>query len=124
VSAARALHTAPVVVPTLDELAADPARASTLPPATLQALLCRLATVQGVLFGALLTATAHVSTAVPQEPDRLLDVQEAAERLGVSTDWLYRHARRLPFVVRNGRLLRFSSQGIDRFIKTRQGRAG
>lgn len=90
----------------------------------MQALLCRLATVQSVLLGALLAATGPAATAAPQGPDRLLDVNEAADRLGVSADWVYRHARQLPFAVRNGRLLRFSSQGIDRFIKARQGRSG
>lgn len=101
-------------------MAADPTRANTLPPATLQGLLCRLATVQSVLLGALVSASAPATTAAINEPDRLLDVAAAADRLGVSKDWLYRRARDLPFVVRNGRLLRFSSRGIDRFISIRQ----
>jgi predicted DNA-binding transcriptional regulator AlpA len=41
----------------------------------------------------------------------------------MSKDWLYHHARQLPFTVRTGRLLRFSSHGIDRYIRTRQNRA-
>jgi predicted DNA-binding transcriptional regulator AlpA len=55
------------------------------------------------------------------EPDRLLDVSEAAVRLSVSPDTLYRKARDFPFTVRLGQLVRFSSAGIDRFIRTRQG---
>lgn len=54
--------------------------------------------------------------------DRLLTVEEAAQKLGRSKDWLYRHAGRLPFTVRDGRLLRFSEQGIERYIRQRQGR--
>lgn len=66
--------------------------------------------------------SAVFSPAKPAEPDRLLDVEEAARRLSVSPDTLYRKARDLPFVVRLGHLVRFSSAGIDRFIRTRRGR--
>ena len=55
--------------------------------------------------------------------DTLLRVDDAAARLGTSRDWLYRHAAQLPFTVRAGRRqLRFSSGGIDRYIRQRQGR--
>jgi predicted DNA-binding transcriptional regulator AlpA len=55
-----------------------------------------------------------------EEPSRLLDIEEAAGRLGCSLSWLYRHSKRLPFTVRTGRSLRFSSKGIDSFIRIRQ----
>jgi len=58
----------------------------------------------------------------PQEEDRLLDVDEASRRLSVSTDTLYRKARELPFTVKIGGNVRFSTHGISRFIATRQGR--
>ena len=57
-----------------------------------------------------------------EEEDRLLDVEEAASATRVSTDTLYRKARELPFTVRIGGNVRFSAQGISRFIATRQGR--
>lgn len=118
---ARVLPITPAAVPTLDELATSPERATTLPASALHGLLCRCLTAQTALMGALLTASA--CTADPaSEPDRLLDVDTAAERLGVSKDWLYHHAHQLPFTVRQGRLLRFSSHGIDRYIRTRQNR--
>jgi len=110
----------PAAMPTLDELASDPTRATTLPASALQGLLCRCLTVQAALFGALVATAAQASTGPTTEPDRLLDVAAAAERLGVSRDWLYHHARQLPFTVRQGRLLRFSSHGIERYIRTRQ----
>lgn len=73
-----------------------------------------------VIFSARLAA---LCPQVPApEPDRLLEVEEAARRLSVSADTLYRRARDLPFTVRLGHLVRFSSAGIDRFIRTRQGR--
>jgi len=48
---------------------------------------------------------------------------DAASRLGISKDWLYRNATRLPFTVRVSEgLLRFSAKGIDRYIASRVGR--
>ncbi len=58
----------------------------------------------------------------PSESDRLLTVKEAADRLGISRDWVYRHAEKLPFTVRLGSRLLFSAQGIERYIRQRQGR--
>ena len=109
-------------VPTLDQVAEHPDRAAELPVPVLQALLCRCATLQGVLLGALLGAGDR-PRAEAAEPDSLIDVGAAAGRLGVSRDWLYHHARQLPFTVRQGRLLRFSSRGIDRYIRIRQRKA-
>ncbi len=59
--------------------------------------------------------TAPASTA-PQS-DELLDVDEAARRLGTSKDYLYRHHARLPFTRRMGRSLRFSALGIEKYIR-------
>src|SRR4029453_15150268 len=39
------------------------------------------------------------------DADSLLTIEEAAARLKCSADWLYRHAKRLPFTVRMGRNL-------------------
>lgn len=50
--------------------------------------------------------------------DRLLNIEEAAERLHVSKDWLYHHWKKLPFAVKIAKkILRFSAQGIDEFVK-------
>jgi predicted DNA-binding transcriptional regulator AlpA len=49
-----------------------------------------------------------------QEP-RNLDVAEAARRLGMSRDWLYRHASELPFALRIGRRVVFDSAALERW---------
>ena len=49
--------------------------------------------------------------------DDQVSVEEAAQRLGVSTDYLYRNWKRLPFTRRMGRKLLFSSRGIDDYIR-------
>ena len=56
-----------------------------------------------------------------QEGDRLLEAEEAAKILSVSEDWIYRHASRLPFTRKLGpKMLRFSSQGIQKWMATRK----
>lgn len=55
----------------------------------------------------------------PPEPDRLIDVEEAADLLGFKLKYLYRHAGELPFTRRAGRRLLFSFQGIQDYIRGR-----
>ena len=55
------------------------------------------------------------------ESDKLLSVAEAAQKLGCSQDWVYRHQDQLP-IVHVGRHVKLSSVGIDRWIRSRQGR--
>lgn len=55
----------------------------------------------------------------PQEHDELLDVETAASRLGVSTDYLYRHSADYPFTRRQGRKLLFSALGLEKHIRQR-----
>jgi excisionase family DNA binding protein len=107
---------------TLADLLEDPRKVGEIPPADLPPLLCHLVALQGALTARLLTAAGE---GAPQHPPlRLLTVAEAAARLGVSKDWVYRRAGKLPFTVRLGpRRLRFSPEGIHRFIHQREGKA-
>lgn len=51
------------------------------------------------------------------EKDRLLTPDEAAEILGESKRWLYRHQRQLPFIKRLSRKsLRFREAGLRRWM--------
>jgi hypothetical protein len=54
---------------------------------------------------------------LPQASDELLDVAEAARRLGASKDYLYRHHRDFAFARRLGRKLLFSATGIEKHIR-------
>jgi predicted DNA-binding transcriptional regulator AlpA len=48
-------------------------------------------------------------------------VKQAAPVLGMSEDWLYRNAGRLPFTRRTGRrTLRFSERSLTRYLADRQ----
>jgi len=109
-------------VPTLDEIAANPELAKDLSPPVAADLLARLAGVQALLLSRLLTGNGTSTRSESQGEDRLLTVSDGAARLGVSEDWLYRRADKLPFTVRLGTALRFSSHGIDRYIRQQQRR--
>ncbi len=51
--------------------------------------------------------------------DRLLKIDEAADRLQMSKDWLYRNWKKLPFTVHlSPRNIRFSLKGIEQYIET------
>jgi len=52
-----------------------------------------------------------------QVHDELIRVEEAARRLGVGVRHLYNFHSRYPFTRRVGNSLRFSSQGIDNYIR-------
>lgn len=54
--------------------------------------------------------------------DRLLTIDEAAELLNTSKDWLYRNWKKLPFVIQlSPKQIRFSLKGIHRYIDEQQG---
>jgi len=78
-----------------------------LPPEQLPRLLGELEEIRCI-------ALARLSTpAVARPEDQLLNIAEAARRLGVSKDYLYRHSGEFAFTRRMGRALRFSSDGIQ-----------
>lgn len=85
--------------------------ARTLPVEELPALLGSLAEITATAQARLLTP----STAPGR--DELLTVDECAQRLRVSPDWLYRAHHRLPFTRRIGKTLRFSANGLDVYLK-------
>ena len=108
--------------PSIDlvDLIKDPSRAAQVDRDHLPALLTQLSAVQASMAARLVTTSQESTDS--DFSDNLLDVEEAATRLGTSPDWLYRRTKSLPFVVRVGRHVRFSAKGIDRYIKNRMGR--
>jgi hypothetical protein len=104
---------------TLEEIARDPAAAAQLPSEARARLLAQALAVVGALAA---PAVSGNGARAPRE-DRLLDVQEAARRLDVSTDYIYRHSREWPFTVRRGRKLGFSEQGLTEYLHQVQHRA-
>ena len=103
----------------LNALISDPTNVQKIDPAKIAPLMAQLSAIQASMAARLL---AGADTGKSHADETLLTVAEAAQRLGVSTDWLYRRTKSLPFVVRVGRNVRFGSGGIDRFIRSRMGR--
>jgi excisionase family DNA binding protein len=65
------------------------------------------------------TAMARLTAPAPSpQADELLDVDEAARRLGLSKDYLYRNHASFPFTRRIGRRLLFSRIEIEKYIRT------
>lgn len=95
----------------LAALLADPERALGLPRGEAQRLLLRLSPVVTAL-----TLAASAPQAAELAEDRILSVEEAARRLNVSRDYLYRHHAELPFTIRRGRKLGFSARGLERWL--------
>ena len=76
----------------------------------------------GELEAAKATAWARLTVPTPApQHDELLGVDLAAERLGVSRDYLYRHSQEYPFTRRQGRKLLFSALGIEKHIRQQKG---
>jgi len=94
-------------------------------PGTIESITPREASEMLVKITALLPllaikVQANGARSPKPEIDTLLTVQEASIILGCTEDWLYRNAARLPFTKRIGsRQLRFSRNGIQKYIKSR-----
>jgi predicted DNA-binding transcriptional regulator AlpA len=53
----------------------------------------------------------------------LLTTEDAAKRLGVTVDWLYRNWKKIPSAVKLGRRsLRFDPAGLDRYLASQRRR--
>ena len=121
----RAIAMAMVAVPQMADLLSDPGKVAIVPLEAVPALRAELAKLDTLLLMRLSFPQDHRDADCidcPADGERLLTVGQAAERLHTSTDYVYRHASRLPFTVRLGRQLRFSQAGIDRYIRQRAGR--
>jgi predicted DNA-binding transcriptional regulator AlpA len=94
-----------------DELQSALALAATLPASELPQLCADLELIR-------VTCLARItSPATEAREDTLLEVPEAAHRLGISPDYLYRHSTKFPFTRRIGRKLLFSSAGLDIYLR-------
>jgi predicted DNA-binding transcriptional regulator AlpA len=115
----RAMRTPRLVEekPNLVDLVRDPSKISIVDIEEIPGLLGDLEKVRAFLLARLVSGSTKAAKASGGD-DRLLDVEETAEMLSTTSDWLYRNAKRLPFTVRIApQQLRFSRRGIQKFIK-------
>jgi len=105
------------ILPSLDDLVADPSRVEDLSGGECQNLLIKLTSIQPLLLGRMVSDNNNAN--IPPE-DTLLKVEQAAKRLNCSKDWLYRNASKFPFTRRiSPRQLRFSDKGITKHIRNK-----
>lgn len=101
---------------TLEDLSREPLRARGLSPDTIATLLAKCGAAQGALLAALTSSNGYAQT--PNQENRLLTVGEAAARLAVKPEWLYRRGKRLGLAVKLGDgTLRFSNNALERYIR-------
>lgn len=107
---------APGSIPSLDEIARAPTLARDLSSHTRGELIAQCAAALAALSAPIV---AEVHAPVGDGGDRLLDVEEAAAKTGLTRNALYRR-KDLPFKVRTGpKQVRFSSCGIEHWIRAK-----
>jgi predicted DNA-binding transcriptional regulator AlpA len=115
------------MTPHLRVVLESPERIASIPQEAIRAVLGELEALRvGLLVRLLAQPTTATSPSEPGEklrtPDRLLRPAEAAELLKVTTRWLYRHHRTLPFARKlSRRVLRFDEAGLHRWLAHRHG---
>jgi hypothetical protein len=104
----------PASMPSLDELAREPDKAAGLPAGVRSALLVRAAAVLAALAA---HPAPRIADQQPDAPDQALGIVEAATRLGMKQDTLYRKWRDLGLGYRDvdGRV-KFSARALERYI--------
>jgi hypothetical protein len=94
----------------------DPADLVTMPPEQLLALVLQLSVLLAAASARLVANGHHRGDDHDDDGDHLLGIQDAAQRLAVTPDWLRRRPK-LPFVVKLSEgVVRYSVSGIARFI--------
>jgi excisionase family DNA binding protein len=91
-----------------------------VPTDQIPVLLAQLAAASQQLVARLLSSDVHEEKIA--NGSRHLTVSATAERTGMSRDYLYRNAEKLPFALRVGRSVRFSEAGLEKWIRSRSGR--
>jgi hypothetical protein len=107
----------PVEAVSLDALAEDPARAADLPAEVKREVVLRCATILAAC-----AVSRETPTPPALEPDRVLLIEEAAARLGMTRDFLYRHwaPLRLGYKDADGRV-KFPLSKVERYVRLRGG---
>jgi hypothetical protein len=107
------------VVPALDEIAVNPAKATGLLPEVARALLARCVIVQGALIVPALAASAPGGAPVADDDDWITR-EAAATLLNVNSKWFTRRRGKLPFVKQlSPRKVMISKKGLLQWMGRR-----
>lgn len=121
-SGARGAGDGVAVSDRLAQLAADPEGVDDLPREDVPDVLSEVEALRARLWARLTRPERNGGPPQAEDngADRLLTVEELAEVLNVDERYVYRRADRWPFTVRlSERKLRFSEEGLQRWLRTR-----
>ena len=104
--------------PTLDDLAADPAKAMSLPVEVARALLPKVASLHEVLLVSALAPHAAAPRANPG--DRFIDADEVGDMIGKSKSWVEKNTAVLPKRKRVGGEGKWSEREIQQWMRYRE----
>lgn len=108
----------PTSIPTLEELAAHPERASGLTSVVVRALAWKCIAALTALNVAS-NGAPEPSTPLREDRERLLTVPEVARLIGMSTSWVEKHTADLPPRVSVAGNPRWRKSDLDRWIRNR-----
>lgn len=108
-----------LVFPPSDALAQLTAAVQAATPEQCPALLGQLEALKASLW---LKMTTGAPAGSSSQDDQLLTAEEVADRLRVTKAFVYRNAHSYPFTIHQGRYVRFSKAGLERYLTQRQGR--
>src|SRR5262245_32232144 len=107
-----------------DALVADPALFSRLPASDQDAIYTQVAVLEAACRALVLARVSGQQAGSPRlsaaEPERALRIAEAAARLGMSKDYLYRHWRKLGGYKDDDGHVKFALSVIDRHVNARR----
>ena len=102
-------------VPKLADLIADGGKVSALPLEAIPALLGELEQLKATLWARLTVPGSNGNGR--QEADRRLSAKEAAARMGMSLDYVYKNYSEFPFAAKEGRRVLFSERGLEHYLQ-------
>lgn len=100
----------------IDELAANPGRATELERPQRQAIVQRCAAVIA------LVSSSEAEEPRPAVQARVLNAKEAAAMLCKPVAWMKRNGRALPGAIKTGRTWGWVEETLAKYVRTRQGR--
>jgi hypothetical protein len=116
----------PAAIPSLDEIARDPARLAALPRETIVALLARVNGLQSALAWMLVADSRSADPVIsPSDPRDSITLEAASRILGRSKNWILRNRtkKHLPFIRQvSDKTFMVSESSLRKWIESRKGR--
>jgi len=99
-----------------------PSRVEQASPAELPGMIGQLSQAQAAMWARLHRPVPLAAEPQPgtQNEARMVGIGEAATYLRMSTSWMYRNAASIPLATKIGSRWRFSTRGLDKYLRDHQ----